>query len=83
MAAKKHRLAKRKLLVLTQLIEQSRTGHVAFGFNEWIKSQDGEPMGQDWQTWSASLYLYACRCVEAGTTPYFDTIRQVAWKREV
>jgi len=46
-----------------------------FGFNEWIKSQDGEPMGQDWQTWSAALYLYAAKCVEEKKTPFFEEMR--------
>ena len=47
-----------------------------FGFNEWIKAQDGRPMGQDWQTWSAALYLYAVKCVEEKRTPFFDEISQ-------
>ncbi|CAN5269506.1 hypothetical protein BH23BAC2_BH23BAC2_09150 [soil metagenome] len=81
-AAKKYKLAERKLLVLTKLIKESRTGTVAFGFNEWIKAQTGKPMGQDWQTWSAALYLYACQCVEEKRTPYFDAIRKVARKNQ-
>jgi len=32
-------------------------------------------MGQDWQTWSAALYLYAAKCVEDKKTPFFDDIR--------
>jgi len=79
-AAKKYELAERKLLALTKLIKESRTETVEFGFNEWIKAQDGKPMGQDWQTWSASLYLYACQCVEEKRTPYFDKIREVSRK---
>jgi len=79
-AAKKYRLAKRKLLVLTQVNEQSRSSQVSFGFNEWVTPQHGKPMGQDWQTWSASLYLYACQCVEEKKTPYFDAIRQNSGK---
>ena len=42
-----------------------------FGFNEWIKAQDGQPKGQNWQTWSASMYLYAAKCVEEKRTPFF------------
>jgi hypothetical protein len=45
------------------------------GNNEWLKAQDGMPMGQDWQTWSAALYLYAVKCVEEERTPFFDEIR--------
>ena len=48
---------------------------VEFGFNEWIKAQDGKPKGQDWQTWSAALYLYAAKCVETQKTPFFDEMR--------
>jgi len=32
-------------------------------------------MGQDWQTWSAALYLYAAKCVEEKSTPFFDEMR--------
>jgi hypothetical protein len=74
-AAKRYSLAKEKLVALTHLINLSVSGNVEFGFNEWIKAQDGKPMGQDWQTWSAALYLYAAKCVEAESTPFFDDIR--------
>ena len=74
-AAKRYTLAREKLAVLTQSIKISNTGKVDFGFNEWIKAQDGKPMGQDWQTWSAALYLYAVKCVEENKTPFFDEIR--------
>ena len=74
-AAKRYTLAKEKLIALTHSIKISNTGTVEFGFNEWLKSQDGKPMGQDWQTWSAALYLYAVKCVEEKNTPFFDEIR--------
>jgi len=74
-AAKRYTLAKEKLEVLTQFVKMARTSNVDFGFNEWIKAQDGKPMGQDWQTWSAALYLYAAKCVEDQKTPFFDDIR--------
>jgi len=74
-AAKRYKLAEEKLVALTLCIESSSTGTVAFGFNEWIKAQDGKPMGQDWQTWSAALYLYAAKCVEEKCTPFFDEMR--------
>jgi hypothetical protein len=74
-AAKKHTLAGKKLLALTRSIKISNSGKADFGFNEWIKAQDGKPMGQDWQTWSAALYLYAVKCVEQKRTPFFDEIR--------
>ena len=74
-AAKRYSLAKEKLSALTQLIGKSSSNELEFGFNEWIKAQDGKPMGQDWQTWSAALYLYAVKCVEENTTPFFDEMR--------
>jgi hypothetical protein len=74
-AAKKYTLASEKLVVLTNIIKPSNTEKVNFGFNEWIKAQNGKPMGQDWQTWSAALYLYAVKCVEVKGTPFFDEIR--------
>jgi len=77
-AAKRYSLAAEKLVVLTQSIKISASGTVKFGFNEWIKAQDGKPMGQDWQTWSAALYLYAAKCVEEKRTPFFDDIRTSA-----
>jgi hypothetical protein len=75
-AAKKYTLAKEKLLVLTHLMKASVNADLNFGFNEWIKAQDGLPKGQDWQTWSAALYLYAAKCVEEKETPFFDEIRK-------
>ena len=77
-AAKKYTLAEEKLKVLTHFVKISRTKNVDFGFNEWIKAQDGNAMGQDWQTWSAALYLYAAKCVETKNTPFFDDIRSSA-----
>ena len=74
-AAKRYALAREKLVALTHSIKISNTGSVDFGFNEWLKARDGKPMGQDWQTWSAALYLYAARCVEEKRTPFFDEIR--------
>jgi hypothetical protein len=74
-AAKKYSLAAEKLTELTRCIRISSTESVKFGFNEWLKAQDGKPMGQDWQTWSAALYLYAAKCVEEKRTPFFDEIR--------
>jgi len=74
-AAKKYILAREKLVSLTHLIKVTNSAEVSFGFNEWIKAQDGRPMGQDWQTWSAAIYLYAVKCVEERRTPFFDEIR--------
>lgn len=75
-AAKRFKLAEEKLIELTRCIKLSRAEDLDFGFNEWIKAQDGKPMGQDWQTWSASMYLYAAKCVEEKRTPFFEEMRQ-------
>jgi hypothetical protein len=73
-------LAAEKLGELARIVEPARKADVAFGFNEWIKAQDGKPHGQDWQSWSAAMYLYACYCVEHNTTPFFDEIRRTAYE---
>ncbi len=71
-AAKRYKLAEKKLIALTELMKKTHTQKVDFGFNEWVKAQDGKAMGQDWQTWSAAIYLYAARCVEEKKTFFFD-----------
>lgn len=76
-AAKRYTMAAEKLNELTQFVKKSANRKLSFGFNEWIKAQDGKPMGQDWQTWSAALYLYAVKCVEEKSTPFFDEIRDI------
>jgi hypothetical protein len=77
-AAGRQRLASRKLLALAELVRPARQQPVAYGFNEWFKAQNGKPMGQDWQTWSAAMFLYAAACVETGTTPFFDQARSAS-----
>jgi hypothetical protein len=74
-AAKKYKLAEQKLVELTKLVKLSRDPELEYGFNEWIKAQDGKVMGVDWQTWSAALYLYAATCVQERKTPFFDEMR--------
>jgi len=75
-AAKRYGLAERKLLALTELVRAVRSAEVEFGFNEWHRAQDGTPQGQDWQSWSAAMYLYAAECVEQKRTPFFDEVRR-------
>ena len=75
-AVKRYALAEKKLLTLTELVRPARKADVEFGFNEWIRAQDGTPQGQDWQSWSAAMYLYATACVEQKGTPFFDEIRK-------
>ena len=78
--AKKYQLAEQKLIALTEVIKISNKNlnqDLRFGFNEWLKSQNGQPMGQNWQSWSAAMYLYAAKCVEEQRTPFFDEMRIV------
>lgn len=75
-AAKKFKLAQRKLAALTSLVREVRGRELDFGFNEWHKAQTGKPMGQNWQTWSAALYLYAADCVQQQRTSFFDEVRK-------
>jgi hypothetical protein len=74
-AAGKMRLAEKKLAALTDLVRRSRDPDLEYGFNEWHQAQDGLPKGQDWQSWSAALYIYAAECVRRETTPLFDEVR--------
>jgi glycogen debranching enzyme len=71
-AAGQFKLAEQKLVALTQLVRVGRHRKLAFGFNEWFSAQEGIPRGQDWQSWSASMYLYAVAAVEQRRTPFFD-----------
>jgi len=81
-AAGRRKLAEEKLLALTRLVRPAREAEVDYGFNEWVRAQDGEPCGQDWQTWSAAMYLYAAASVETGATPFFDAIRRAGEDRK-
>lgn len=74
-AARKYKLAEEKLRELTALNKLVNCREVDYGFNEWIKAQDGKAKGQDWQTWSAAMYIYAVKCVEERRTPFFEELR--------
>jgi hypothetical protein len=75
-AAGRFGLARRKLMALTSLVKPSRAAKVGWGFNEWFNARDGTPQGQDWQSWSAAMYLYAAACVEQERTPFFEKVRR-------
>jgi len=74
-ATGRYQLAERKLTTLTELVRPAREAKIEFGFNEWLQAQDGTPQGEDWQSWSAAMYLYAATCVEQKGTPFFKQIR--------
>ncbi len=74
-AVGRHDLAREKLSALTELVRPTRVARQPFGFNEWLSAQDGTPRGQDWQSWSASMFLYAAECVAQRSTPFFGRLR--------
>ncbi|MFW6158659.1 MAG: glycoside hydrolase 100 family protein [Planctomycetota bacterium] len=67
--------ARDRLRYLSRLVRPARNHDVKYGFNEWFNARTGVPSGNDWQSWSASMYLYAAACVATGTTPLFDECR--------
>jgi hypothetical protein len=77
-AAKQYKLAEQKLIALSELVSKSadKTKKLDFGFNEWIRAKDGMPAGQDWQSWSAAMYIYAEKCVKERSTPFFQEMRE-------
>ncbi len=77
-AADRYRLAEQYFYSLTKCVKQAKNHELPYGFNEWFKAQDGSPRGNDWQTWSASMYLYAAACIERKTTPFFEEFREVS-----
>jgi hypothetical protein len=70
-AAGKFELAQEKLLALAQAVKPWHEDECEWGFNEQIQAQTGAPIGRDWQTWSAAMFVYACECVATRSTPYF------------
>lgn len=70
-AAGEQEIAELKLGALAGLVRASRIDRGGFGFNEWARADDGRPAGEDWQTWSASMYLYAAACVEQERVLFF------------
>ncbi len=68
------RVAHKRLAALTRLVRSARRPGLEFGFNEWFKAQDGAPRGEDWQTWSAAMYLYAAVSVEQGRPLFFGDL---------
>lgn len=71
----KNELALTRLEALARAAQPWHENEAEWGFNEQLKAQTGEPLGRDWQTWSAALFVYAAFCVETETTPWLDTIR--------
>lgn len=69
--------ARRELAALAESVRPARRPGLAFGFNEWL-AVDGTPRGEDWQTWSAAMLIYAAACVREGRPPFFDDLRRAA-----
>ncbi|HYQ02185.1 MAG TPA: glycoside hydrolase 100 family protein [Polyangiaceae bacterium] len=70
-SAGRQELARQKLEALADLVKPWHEDECEWGFNEQVRAQSGKPIGRDWQTWSAAMFLYAHECVTTGTTPYF------------
>jgi hypothetical protein len=77
-AAGEETLAQRGLAALVEYVRPARRSELAYGFNEWFSAADGLPRGEDWQTWSAAMLIYAAACVRQGSTPFFDDMRRTA-----
>lgn len=75
-AAGRERLARRHLQALAEAVRPARRPGLEFGFPEWLRAQDGEARGQEWQTWSAAMFVYAAACVEQCATPFFSDVRR-------
>lgn len=55
---------------LERLALMNRRGRTReWEFNEWFHGQSGEPMGFAGQSWSAAMFIYACRAVERRALP--------------
>jgi hypothetical protein len=67
--------ARQQLAALARLARPARRAELDFGFNEWFSASDGTPRGEDWQTWSAAMLLYAAACVQQGSTPFFVSMQ--------
>ena len=77
-AAGEDALAQRGWAALAECARPARRPGLAYGFNEWFSAADGLPRGEDWQTWSAAMLIYAAACVRQGSTPFFDEMRRTA-----
>ena len=77
-AAGQTELARQKFSILSELVQASRSNQWIFGFNEWFRAQDAEACGQDWQTWSAAMYLFAATCVKKNKVPFFPEWNQLS-----
>jgi hypothetical protein len=75
-AAGQAELANQKFSALSDLVVAARSNHWVFGFNEWFHAQDCRAGGQDWQTWSAAMYLFAAACVDQNQVPLFPAWSQ-------
>lgn len=75
-AAGESALAQRGLAALIECVRPARRNELAHDFNEWFSAADELPRGQDWQTWSAAMLLYAAACVRQNATPFLDELRR-------
>jgi glycogen debranching enzyme len=58
-AAGRNELAEEKMASFSELAQRAHSEQLDYGFNEWFRAQDCSARGQDWQTRSAAMNLYA------------------------
>lgn len=58
--------------MLRKLAEANRRGkHREWEFNEWLHGVTGEPMGREFQAWSAGMYIFVHEVVKQKNVPFF------------
>lgn len=67
--AKKLTKAKEELASLAEANKQNIEGE--WGFNEWLDGIEGKPTKNNWQAWSAGMYIFAFECVKRKRVPWF------------
>lgn len=61
--------AEKELIKLAKVNQKGREGE--WEFNEWMHGKTGEPMGMQFQAWSAGMYIYAYECLKQKKLLFF------------
>ncbi len=60
-------------LALEKLALANQQGiHNEWEFNEWLHGITGKPMGQEFQAWSAGMYIFAYECFKKNSLIFFN-----------
>lgn len=58
-------------MMLHKLAAANRRGiHNEWEFNEWLHGVTGEPMGREYQAWSAAMYIFAYETTKGKNVPF-------------